>query len=157
MESLITDIGAETAELWSLIAELPEGQAGWDAPTPAAGWAVRDQISHLAFFDDAAVRSATDPEGFTAEVLPMLADGRISPDTIAERYRPMPTAELLSWFDGEAEEVTPLPAQVSPLPQLPATASIAPLPFALPDRHQILEGVQRLFIPARPLLLSPSA
>ena len=66
-------------------------------------------------------------------------------------------AFVLSWFDGEAEEVTPLPAQVSPLPQRPATASIAPLPFALPDRHQILEGVQRLFIPARPLLLSPSA
>ncbi|MBJ7386043.1 MAG: maleylpyruvate isomerase N-terminal domain-containing protein, partial [Mycolicibacterium sp.] len=53
MESLITDIEAETADLRSLIAELPDGPAGWDAPTPAAGWAVRDQISHLAFFDDA--------------------------------------------------------------------------------------------------------
>lgn len=119
MESLITDIGAETAELWSLIAELPEGQAGWDAPTPAAGWAVRDQISHLAFFDDAAVRSATDPEGFTAEVLPMLADGRISPDTIAERYRPMPTAELLSWFDGARRALVAAFAAIDPSMRVP--------------------------------------
>ncbi|KIU17626.1 TIGR03084 family metal-binding protein [Mycolicibacterium llatzerense] len=119
MESLITDIGAETAELWSLIAELPEGQAGWDAPTPAAGWAVRDQISHLAFFDDAAVRSATDPEGFTAEVLPVLADGRISPDTIAERYRPMPTAELLSWFDGARRALVAAFAAIDPSMRVP--------------------------------------
>ncbi|OJY49107.1 MAG: TIGR03084 family protein [Pseudonocardia sp. 73-21] len=119
MESVITDIEAETADLRSLIAELPDGPAGWDASTPAAGWAVRDQISHLAFFDDVAVRSATDPEGFTAEVLPMLADGRISPDTIAERYRPMPGAELLSWFDGARIALVAAFAAIDPSVRVP--------------------------------------
>ena len=59
MQSVIVDIEAETAALRELIAPLPEGPRGWDAPTPAVGWAIRDQISHLAFFDDVAVRSAT--------------------------------------------------------------------------------------------------
>lgn len=119
MESVITDIEAETADLRSLIADLPDGSAGWDAPTPATGWAVRDQISHLAFFDDVAVRSATDPEGFTSEVLPMLADGRISPDTIAERYRPIPGAELLSWFDGARSALVAAFAAIDPSVRVP--------------------------------------
>lgn len=119
MESLIADIEAETADLRSLIAELPDGPAGWDAPTPAAGWTVRDQISHLAFFDDVAVRSATDPEGFTAEVLPMFADGRISPDTIADRYRPMPCVDLLSWFDGARSALAGAFAAIDPSARIP--------------------------------------
>ena len=85
MQSVIADIEAETAALRGLVAPLPEGPHGWDAPTPAVGWAIRDQISHLAFFDDVAVRSATDPDGFSSDYLPMMADGSISPDVIAER------------------------------------------------------------------------
>lgn len=119
MESVIADIEAETADLRSMIAGLPDGSAGWDAPTPATGWAVRDQISHLAFFDDVAVRSATDPEGFTAEVMPMLADGGISPDTIAERYRPMPGAELLSWFDTARGDLIAAFAAIDPSVRVP--------------------------------------
>ena len=34
------------------------------AATPAEGWAVRDQVSHLAWFDDAARTAATDPDAF---------------------------------------------------------------------------------------------
>ena len=32
-------------------------------PTPAPGWAIRDQISHLWFFDQRAVMALTDPDG----------------------------------------------------------------------------------------------
>ncbi|MCX6463582.1 MAG: TIGR03084 family metal-binding protein [Pseudonocardiales bacterium] len=119
MESVIADIEAETADLRELLTGLPEGPEGWDAPTPAAGWAVRDQISHLAFFDDAAVRSATDPEGFTAEVVPKLADGTISPDTIAARYRAMPGAELLAWFDGARAALVIAFARIEPSVRVP--------------------------------------
>jgi hypothetical protein len=106
MESLIADIEAETADLRMLLADLPDGPLGWDAPTPAAGWAIRDQVSHLAFFDDVAVRSATDPDGFTAEVLSKLADGTIAPDTVAQRYRSMPSA---SCWPGSTAPAPPWP------------------------------------------------
>src|SRR5437899_2638011 len=71
----------------------------WELATPAEGWAVRDQISHLAYFDDAAVQSATDPDAFQAELAKMLAGGGLSPDDIAARYRDLPPDRLLAWFD----------------------------------------------------------
>lgn len=97
MGQLTADLGEETAALRALLVDLDA--SAWELATPAEGWAVRDQISHLAYFDDAALRSATDPEGFTAELRRALADDGISPDQIASRYRAMPPAELLAWFD----------------------------------------------------------
>jgi uncharacterized protein (TIGR03084 family) len=96
MHQLADDLAAESAVLRALLAGLDD--AGWDAPTPAAGWAVRDQVSHLAHFDDVAVQSATDPDAFRA-ALAALADSGIDPDAIAARYRDLPPAELLAWFD----------------------------------------------------------
>ena len=119
MQSVIADIEAETAALRELIAPLPEGPRGWDAPTPAVGWAIRDQISHLAFFDDVAVRSATDPDGFSSDYLPMMADGSISPDVIAERYRQMPAADLLAWFDTSRAALVAAFADIAPATRLP--------------------------------------
>lgn len=119
MQSVIADIEAETAALRELIAPLPEGPHGWDTPTPAVGWTIRDQISHLAFFDDVALRSATDPDGFSGEYLPMMADGSISPDVIAERYRQMPAVDLLAWFDTSRAALVAAFADIDPATRLP--------------------------------------
>ena len=97
MEQLVGDLKAETEVLRALLVELDADD--WELATPAEGWAIRDQVSHLAYFDDAAVRAATDPDGFRDELRRMVSDGGVSPDSIAERYRVMPPAELLSWFD----------------------------------------------------------
>ena len=64
---LVGDLAAETVAVRSLIAGLDE--AGWRKPTPAVGWTIGDQISHLAYFDDAAVISATDADRFAAELM----------------------------------------------------------------------------------------
>jgi len=119
MQSVITDIEAETAAIRELVAPLTEGLQGWDAPTPAVGWMIRDQISHLAFFDDVAVRSAIDPDGFSGDYLPMMADGSISPDVIAERYRQMPAADLLAWFDTSRAALVAAFADIDPATRLP--------------------------------------
>src|SRR5579859_6549277 len=63
--SLAGDLAAETAALLPLLARL--GEADWDAATPAAGWAIRDQVTHLAFFDDAALLSLRDRDAFRAQ------------------------------------------------------------------------------------------
>lgn len=119
MQSVITDIEAETAAIRELVAPLPEGLQGWDAPTPAVGWTIRDQISHLAFFDDVAVRSAIDPEGFSTEYLPMMADDSISPDVIAARYQFMPAADVLAWFDASRAALVSTFAGIEPATRLP--------------------------------------
>ena len=61
-----------------------------------------------------AVRSATDPDGFSSDHPPMMADGSISPDVIAERYRQMPAADLLAWFDTSRAALVAAFADIAP-------------------------------------------
>jgi uncharacterized protein (TIGR03084 family) len=97
MDALADDLAAETAALRALLVPLDED--GWRQPTPAAGWSVGDQVSHLAHFDDVAVQSATDPDAFRADLERTIAAGGISPDAIASQHRGKAGAELLAWFD----------------------------------------------------------
>jgi uncharacterized protein (TIGR03084 family) len=97
MPDLAADLEAESAVLRAVLVGLdPED---WSRPTPAAGWSIGDQVSHLAYFDDVALRSATAPEAFAAEKAAMDDTGGVNPDAVAERYRSLSGAELLAWFD----------------------------------------------------------
>ncbi|MFC7583437.1 TIGR03084 family metal-binding protein [Nonomuraea antimicrobica] len=91
MAELLGDLRAETESFEALLQPLGDGD--WEWPTPAAGWAIRDQVSHLAWFDDAAVLAATDPAAYHASVA-----GMRSVDEIAVRSRGMPPGELRAWF-----------------------------------------------------------
>lgn len=95
LDGLLGDLEAEHRDLDALVATLDE--PGWARPTPASGWAVRDQLSHLAYFDDAAVSAMTDPSTFDALVAEALAGG----DPMAEhlrRGRALSGPELLAWW-----------------------------------------------------------
>lgn len=96
VDDLLSDLVAETAVLDDFLAGLAIND--WETPTPAAGWAVRDQVSHLAFFDEAAVLAATDPDKFRADASRLTALGPDFPDVIAERFRTTPVTELNAWF-----------------------------------------------------------
>lgn len=97
MATLCDDLAAESAELRAVLAGLSDPQ--WRRETPAAGWTIGDQVSHLAYFDDVALRSATDAEAFAAEKAQMDAEGGVDPDTVAARFRDLSGADLLAWFD----------------------------------------------------------
>jgi uncharacterized protein (TIGR03084 family) len=97
--ALRADLAAESRDLEELLAGLPP--ADWERKTPAEGWAVRDQVSHLAWVDDAAVTALTDPERFRAETAAMVAadgEGRDPADRMAHQLRGRTAAELLEWF-----------------------------------------------------------
>jgi len=91
MSGLTDDLAAESAVLRALLVPLDE--AGWRQLTPAAGWSLLDQVTHLAWFDEAAVRSAVTPEAFAAE------QANPDPDGVAAAYRDRSGAEVLAWFD----------------------------------------------------------
>lgn len=55
------DLAAQRASLLTILAD-----ANFDLATPAPGWTIRDQATHLAFFDEAAHQSISDPDGFRA-------------------------------------------------------------------------------------------
>jgi uncharacterized protein (TIGR03084 family) len=69
---VLADLAEEHAALDAVVADLDE--AGWDAPTPAPGWRVRDQIGHLAYFDQMALLAAVDPDAFAAHLEAVMAD-----------------------------------------------------------------------------------
>jgi uncharacterized protein (TIGR03084 family) len=92
---LLNDLDAEHLDLDALLVTLDE--AGWARLTPAVGWAVRDQISHLAFFDDAAVLALTDPAAFAslAEAAMAVSDPM---EEHLRRGRAMTGIEILAWW-----------------------------------------------------------
>lgn len=59
---LIEDLKAEHESLDRVVRELDAAQ--WRLATPAAGWDVRDTVSHLCFFDEAATVAIDDPPQF---------------------------------------------------------------------------------------------
>jgi uncharacterized protein (TIGR03084 family) len=94
---LCADLAAEQASLDAVVADLPV--VSWSRPTPAAGWDIRDTISHLCFFDEAATLALTDPPAFEAvrqqvadcpadRTPPDLARGRGDPDELDEPDQP---------------------------------------------------------------------
>ncbi|MGZ4713299.1 MAG: TIGR03084 family metal-binding protein [Acidimicrobiia bacterium] len=96
LAALADDLAAETDALLAVLE--PLDAAGWATPTPAPGWSVQDQVSHLAYFDEAATTAATDPAAFQRELDAALADPDGITERIARRGRAMTPAEVLDWF-----------------------------------------------------------
>jgi uncharacterized protein (TIGR03084 family) len=96
LHALADDLRVETATLDALLA----GAGGdvWSTATPAEGWTVRDQVTHLAFFDDATTTAATDPDAFRAAREAVLADVDGFTEHVADRYRQMPGPEAHAWL-----------------------------------------------------------
>jgi uncharacterized protein (TIGR03084 family) len=72
VRSLLDELDAEHLALDAVVAPLDDD--GWELPTPSPGWRVRDQIGHLAYFDDRGRLSASDPDAFTAHRDALLTD-----------------------------------------------------------------------------------
>ena len=117
MTALAADLAAESAVTRALVAGLDE--AGWHTPTPAAGWDIADQVSHLAYFDEVAVRSAVHPEQFRAELAAAAAAGAVDPDAIAARFRGRSGADLLDWFDTARADLLNTFKNLDPRARLP--------------------------------------
>jgi uncharacterized protein (TIGR03084 family) len=99
MDAITADLAAEHESLDALVRDLPD--AAWKLPTPAPDWAVRDQISHLCFFDDKAIEAATDPDAFLAGVAATVAAADGDPSVVLGRS--VSAAELLArWRDARA-------------------------------------------------------
>ena len=99
LPELFADLEDEYDDLRRLVEPLSADAAEWDMATPAVGWVVRDQISHLAFFDDAARTAMVEPELFSeAAERAMASEGDPMEEHLA-RGRSMDGNELLSWWD----------------------------------------------------------
>ncbi len=99
LSELLTDLDAEYADARSLIDRLAADAPEWDRPTPAVGWAVRDQVSHLAFFDDAARSALVAPEEFAAAAEEAMARPGDPMEEHLVRGRAMDGDALRGWWE----------------------------------------------------------
>ncbi len=102
MQSICADLEAEHADLDQLVSHLSDEQ--WELATPADGWAVRDQISHLWYFDQQALLALTDADAFAQAAEQLLASGDTSASV--EPGRSLASRDLLTaWRDGRRQLV----------------------------------------------------
>jgi uncharacterized protein (TIGR03084 family) len=117
MAQLAADLAAETDDVLAMVNPLTEG--GWERPTPAEGWTVKDQISHLAYFDQATLTALTQPDRFRRETADLMAAGQLTTDDVAARYGPVPPDEVLDWFKTVRADVVAAFAGADPRQRLP--------------------------------------
>ncbi|KWX23607.1 wyosine base formation domain-containing protein [Mycolicibacterium wolinskyi] len=93
-EAIVADLRAESDELDTLVADLPD--AGWATATPAPGWTIAHQIAHLLWTDRVSLIAITDEPGFND----LLAEAMKNPtgfvDAGAEELALTPPSRLLA-------------------------------------------------------------
>lgn len=117
LAQLRADLRAESDELFAAIGTLADSH--WDRETPAAGWAVRDQVTHLAFFDDATILALRDPAAFLAQRDELLELGTHFPDVVAERHRHLSPAQCREWLHHSRTTLLAAYEEADPAARLP--------------------------------------
>jgi uncharacterized protein (TIGR03084 family) len=93
---VLDDFTAEQTDLYHLLVSLT--QEDWRRSTPARGWDVRDQVSHLAQTEEVARDTAgAGPRTLAAEV-ERYGDGQAWLDAGIDQGRAMTPAEVLDWW-----------------------------------------------------------
>jgi uncharacterized protein (TIGR03084 family) len=114
---LCGDTASESAELFRVLEALDERD--WQRPTACEPWRVADQISHLAWNDDATVRALTDPEGFRA-TRPTTPEGiQAMVDAVVSDHGDMSGAALLEWFHSARAALLDAFAAADPKARMP--------------------------------------
>lgn len=96
LSSLCDDLQTEEEDLDAVLARLDA--ARWDLPTPAPGWSIRDQVSHLAFFEEQAELAASDGDAF-ATSLGRVTDAGAFMNEPLERGRELDPGQVRGWWN----------------------------------------------------------
>ena len=103
MEAICADLQAEHQSLDDYVAKLDENR--WSLSTPADGWSIRDQISHLWFFDQRAAMALRDADEFAADTERLIAAGGTAGSVVAGRA--MTGTDLLAQWRADRASVRP--------------------------------------------------
>jgi uncharacterized protein (TIGR03084 family) len=103
LDALLSDLMAETGTLGALVLNLDP--QGWDIATPAPGWTIRDQLTHLAFSDEALTHAIVDPAGFTLMYAQEGDDVQALVDGVVRRNRHLSGSQVLARFHRARSEL----------------------------------------------------
>ena len=120
MKSICKDLAAEQASLDDMVKDLDDD--GWQIKTPFFDWTIKDEISHLAYFDMAARLSATDRKAFAAgfeKLLTGVSDFNDIFGQVNAIGNAMNNSDLLAWWRKEREQLLTAFESVEPDTRLP--------------------------------------
>lgn len=117
MEPFVAELAEEQTELGALLRSLPEH--AWRRPTPAAGWDVRDQVSHLADTEEIALDTATGgPRSLNEEAL-RYATPEAFTEAMCDKGRSKSPGEVLQWWITGAERLRAALLEMGPDARVP--------------------------------------
>jgi len=113
LEEVVHDLAEEHRALERVLERMDIGQ--FEVATHAPGWAARDQVAHLAHFDEAATLAIGDPEGFKEYFRkPENAEG-----AYLARAREMPAADLIERWRRNAALLVDAAGSLDPAARIP--------------------------------------
>jgi uncharacterized protein (TIGR03084 family) len=117
MEQICTDLAMEQQELDAIVANLDGDE--WKTMTPSEGWDIKEQIRHLAYFEDRAKLTASNPEAFKQWLAEMLQD----PDSMMAHMettgKDLTAVETLEWWRKERRALLNILAKMDRKDRLP--------------------------------------
>lgn len=118
LAGIINDLRAEQESLEATLRGVAFAQ--WEKETHAPGWAIRDQVAHLAFFDEAATTAIADPERFVAEAEAMNREAAVGgePRYLVEARKLTP-AEVFAWWERAREGLISGAGTLDPARRMP--------------------------------------
>jgi uncharacterized protein (TIGR03084 family) len=117
MEQICNDLAMEQQELDAVVASLDE--AGWETMTPSEGWDIKEQIRHLAYFEDRANLAASNPERFKQWFEEMLQDPNKMVRHMETKGKDLTAGETLKWWREERRALLEVLAKMDRKTRLP--------------------------------------
>jgi len=99
MEQICNDLAMEQEELDAVVANLDE--AGWETMTPSEGWDIKEQIRHLAYYEDRAKLAASNQEAFKQWFEEMKQDPDAMTRHMETTGKDLTATETLEWWREE--------------------------------------------------------
>lgn len=102
MVEAVAELEAEHEGILGILRSLAPDE--WSTPTPAAPWDIRDQVTHLADFDEVAYDTATGgPRQLNDEAQRIGFD--VYTETIRQKGLSKSGEEMLAWYGGNAKRL----------------------------------------------------
>lgn len=117
MKQICEDLSVEHEALDAVVENLDEEQ--WMIMTPSPGWNIKDQIRHLAYFDDRAALAASDSDAFGKHIEEVMSDLQAFIKMLDDVGRKMSIEELMNWWRRERKKMLEAYAAIGPKDRLP--------------------------------------
>jgi uncharacterized protein (TIGR03084 family) len=112
LQPILNDLQEEHRALDAFVSPLDD--TGWARATPAEGWSIKDQIGHLAFFDEQATMAIADPEAFANDLREIAKDVGSFMDRSVSRGRELDGEGVIDWWRSARSEMVAAARRADP-------------------------------------------